>query len=165
MFNWIRSAALRIAAVEDMVEELTRARAGASAKRVLLVEESGDVTAFVAALLDTAGYDIAGPVRSIDELQECLAEGPCAGAIVDQSGDGGVAFRAAAHLEKAGVPFLFVGSSCKDAAFPASFKDVTRLRGQISAPEMLKNVAVLTARDGERDHLRAVGNPIQEIAA
>lgn len=120
------------------------------AKRILIVQEDKTLCMSLKVLVETAGYEVMGTATSIAEMAMQMAIFPPDIAIVDQSGDGSVAFQAVAFLERQGVPFVFVGSRCTDRAMPPSLADVPRLGGRPWAGDVLDILAATLAAESSK---------------
>ncbi|KCZ51557.1 hypothetical protein HY2_11150 [Hyphomonas pacifica] len=84
--------------------------------RILVVEDEAIIAIDVAAALEDCGYEVIGPVGSVYEALQLLDNVQCHGAVVDVDLAGETADPIAERLMNAGIPFVTVSGSSRDAA-------------------------------------------------
>lgn len=77
-------------------------------RRLLVVEDEFMVAEHIAMLLEDFGCEVVGPVATIEQALEAIAEGGLEGALLDANLDGLSSAPIAAALQEASVPFVVV---------------------------------------------------------
>ena len=77
-------------------------------RRLLVVEDEFMVAEHISMLLEDFGCNVVGPVGSIEEALEAVAEGGLDGALLDANLNGNSSAPIAAALQTASVPFVVV---------------------------------------------------------
>lgn len=87
--------------------------------RVLVVEDEALIAMEIEAVLQEAGYRVAGPVGSIGAALALIDDGLPDAALLDVNVCGVPVFPVSDALAKAGVPFLVMTGHSRDALPPA----------------------------------------------
>jgi len=77
-------------------------------RSVLVVEDQAIVASDLQRFLDGTGYDVVGPVASVDGALSKIADGHVDGAVLDVKLDGDTAHRVADALDAANIPHVFI---------------------------------------------------------
>lgn len=77
-------------------------------RRLLVVEDEFFVAEHIAMLLEDFGCDVVGPVGTIEQALDVVAEGDLDGVLLDANLDGNSSAPIAAALQTASVPFVVV---------------------------------------------------------
>jgi DNA-binding response OmpR family regulator len=111
-------------------------------ERVLIVEDEFIIADEIASIVSAAGYEIIGPVGSVETAQAALEEGtPPDFAIVDANLRGGSSARIAHRLRDLGVPFC-VCTGYRFSDLKPTFGDVALLQKPVDSRTL---VAVIQA--------------------
>ena len=100
-------------------------RFGSGWVRILLGEDEGLIALDLESVLTDLGYEVVGPVASVEEV--LAASSDCDGARLDVTLRDGRVCPAARALLARGVPVIFSSGYDEAGQFPAEFRDVPRL--------------------------------------
>ncbi len=118
---------------------------------ILLVEADPVVGLDLADALESAGYRVAGPVRTVAEAETCLADRRPALAVLDLGTKDGA--RLACTLRQRGVPFLVCAEQTGGADPSVGFMDALTGVPSLAKPAWHRDVVLtmgeLAARGGE----------------
>ncbi|MDE2364331.1 MAG: response regulator [Hyphomicrobiales bacterium] len=91
-------------------------------KSILVVEDDFFLAGHIAWLLEEDGFNVVGPVGSLDEARQLARDEELDGALLDVNLHGGRVDEAAEILALRGVPFVFVTAYSRDN-LPEKFRD------------------------------------------
>ncbi|MFT3965861.1 MAG: PAS domain S-box protein [Sphingobium sp.] len=108
--------------------------------RILVVEDEFIVGLSLAATLENSGFEVLGPVRTVDEAMELLAREACALAILDVNlGREETSEPLARHLKERGIPFFVTSGYAADQR-PAVMRGVPSFSKPVGARAILSAV-------------------------
>ena len=113
--------------------------------RILVVEDEYLIAMDLKRWLLAAGATVAGPVPSVDQALDLIADGGLTGAVLDVNlGDGNTVYSVASELGARGLPYIFATGDVK-----LSDADVYRDRPRLTKPyleaELVRAVTELIA--------------------
>lgn len=111
----------------------TNALAG---RRILVVEDEYYLADDLVRTLRAQGAEVAGPVGTLAQAEQLVAEGPIDCAILDINLRGEMAFPVADRLREAGIPFL-IASGYARSHLPERFRDVPHLQKPFDPNQVL----------------------------
>jgi DNA-binding response OmpR family regulator len=119
-----------------------------TAERILILEDEFIIADEIAAIVTEAGYDVIGPVGSIEGAEAALASQDRPDfAIVDANLRGGSSARIAHHLRELGVPFC-VCTGYRFNDLKPTFGDVALLQKPIDGRTLVALIrAALVSRN------------------
>lgn len=94
--------------------------------RVLIVEDEYYLAADLAAALNGAGVEVAGPVGTLAEAERLIEAGGIDRAVLDVNLRGEMSFPIAERLDAAGVPYV-IATGYSAESLPEKFRDKPRL--------------------------------------
>lgn len=108
--------------------------------RILIVEDEYYLAADLAEDLRTRGFEVVGPVGTLDEALAAIEEANVDRAVLDMNLRGEMSFAVAEKLDKAGIPYL-IATGYGVEALPEALRDKPR----IEKPYRPERVAELLA--------------------
>lgn len=93
--------------------------------RILVGEDEGLIALDLETVLVDLGYEVIGPMSSLEEV--AAAADTCDGALLDVNLRGELVFPAARDMIARGVPVVFSSGYGETGKFPDEFRDVPRL--------------------------------------
>lgn len=94
--------------------------------RVLIVEDEYYLADDLARALADGGHDVLGPVGTVEEAEQAVAEDRFDAAIIDMNLHGENAFTIADGLKAKGIPFV-IATGYGNASLPDRFADAPRV--------------------------------------
>lgn len=94
----------------------------ASERRILVVEDDWLVSNEIEAELSKAGFQVAGPVASLQPALKLVSEQAIHGAVLDVALKGGSSLPIARALDERGIPYVFISGYVK-STLPAEFRE------------------------------------------
>ncbi|MER2269238.1 response regulator [Methylobacterium oxalidis] len=111
--------------------------------RILLVEDEYLIAIEVARWLRTAGATVVGPVPSVDQALDLIADDGIDAAVLDVNlGDGDRVYPVADRLNALGVPYLFATGDVK-VSDVAVYRERPRLEKPFGEVEVVRALAKL----------------------
>lgn len=83
-------------------------------KRILVVEDEALIAVEVAAMLEGAGFEVLGPVGSVDQALALIERSGCEAAVLDINLGSETAEPIARRLSRSGVPFMTISGYSRD---------------------------------------------------
>jgi CheY-like chemotaxis protein len=113
--------------------------------RVLVVEDEFIIADEIAAILQSAGYSVLGPVASVEEASAVLARERPGFAVIDANLRGESSSSLARQLTELGIPFCVCTGYRPDDLRP-TFGDVVLIQKPVSARALVAALASAAAR-------------------
>ena len=104
--------------------------------RILVVEDEYYLADDLAAALSERGAAVLGPVGTLEEAEEFLAERGFDVAVLDMNLRGDMAYPLADRLKEAGIPFVLT-TGYESGSLPARFADAPRVEKPFNADELI----------------------------
>jgi len=115
-------------------------------RRILVVEDEYLIAIEVKRWLMTAGAEIVGPVPSVKQALDLLADHDLDAAVLDVNlGDGARVYPVADELSAIGVPYLFATGDVK-VADASGYQHQPRLEKPFSAAELVRALVELSTK-------------------
>lgn len=106
---------------------MVAATATSTRDRILVVEDNYLVSAALRNVLEDLGWEVVGPVASVDEGMAHAASEQLTGAVLDINIIGGTSAPIALRLREKQCPFLFISGYGSPVHLPAQLRAITRL--------------------------------------
>jgi len=114
------------------------------ARRILVLEDEFMVGTAIADVLEDAGYDVAGPVRTLLEAKRIIAVEGVEGAVLDVNLGAENSLALAQDIVRRGLPVLFVTAYSEDV-LQGPLAQLPRLQKPFGEQQLLTSVAALFA--------------------
>ncbi len=111
-------------------------------KRILLIEDEPLIAMEIAALLESEGFEIIGPARTLESARSLIADSNFDAALVDANLAGNPVGELVTALKRKHIPFAFATGYGRDA-LPIEFRDAPMLTKPFSASELFAGVRKL----------------------
>jgi CheY-like chemotaxis protein len=111
--------------------------------RLLVIEDEFFVAAHIDNLLNDEGFDVVGPVGTLDEAKLLARDETLDGALLDVNIDGGRVDDVADMLMRRKVPFLFVTAYGRDN-LPPSHREAVVVNKPFFDADLMREVRLLT---------------------
>ena len=104
--------------------------------RVLIVEDEYYLADDLARALEAGGHEVLGPVGTVEEAEQAVAEDGFDVAIIDMNLHGDNAFPVADRLKERGIPFV-IATGYSSASLPERFADAPRIEKPFGAEAVI----------------------------
>ena len=110
--------------------------------RILVAEDESLIAMQLEDVLRDLGYDVVGPVSTVQDVISCVEDGDIAGALLDVNLRGEAVLGVLPRLKDRDLPFI-ITSGYAEGLFPPELRDVPRV-GKPFDEEELKTLCVKT---------------------
>jgi DNA-binding NtrC family response regulator len=99
-------------------------------------------------MLENFGYDVVGPLASVDQVLESAQRGGLDGAVLDVNLRGHRIFDILPALEKLGLRLIITSGYADDTLFPAPFRAMPRIAKPFEERELRRICEKVFAKSG-----------------
>jgi DNA-binding NtrC family response regulator len=117
-------------------------------QRILLAEDEGLIALELERMLENFGYDVVGPLASVDQVLESAQRGGLDGAVLDVNLRGHRIFDILPALEKLGLRLIITSGYADDTLFPAPFRAMPRIAKPFEERELRRICEKVFAKSG-----------------
>ena len=120
-----------------------------SGRRILIVEDEYYLAEDLAASVRAAGGEVVGPIGSLSDAEDRVAQGGFDCAVLDMNLHGDFIYPVARRLEEAGVPFI-VATGYNSGALPVELELHRRIEKPFEQGKVIEALAGILGGAGRR---------------